>query len=322
VSRTYDVVHSTRYTYEGLVTGSYGRAVLLPRELPWQTRHEARVEVSPEPADTAEHTDWFGNTSTYFSLTRPHDELVVTATSRVSVHRDPVTAAELPAVTWEDVARAVRHGGTTSDVGAAPGAEGEQAVALREALLTSRHVAADPAVRAWAAPSFAPGRRLTDVLVDLVHRVATEMAYRPGSTTLTTTQAQLLDQRAGVCQDFAHLVIAALRLHGVPARYVSGYLETQPPPGRAKLRGADAAHAWVAAWVPGAGWVEIDPTNDTFVDDRYVVLGWGRDYADVPPLRGVIFTEGGASRPQVAVDLTPVDGPTPADPTRRGKIEP
>lgn len=313
MSRTYEVVHRTRYTYEDVVTGSYGRAVLLPRELAWQTRHEARVDVSPEPADAAEHTDWFGNTSTYFAVTSPHDELVVTATSRVTVAREPVAAADLPSVTWEDVARAMRPGGTGE--GAAPGGDPDgQGVALREALLVSRHVAADPAVRAWAAPSFAPGRRLADVLADLVHRVATEMAYRPGSTTLGTTQAQLLEQRAGVCQDFAHLVIAALRLHGVPARYVSGYLETQPPPGRAKLRGADASHAWVAAWVPGAGWVEVDPTNDTFVDDRYVVLGWGRDYSDVPPLRGVIFSEGGASRLEVAVDLTPVDEPAPADP--------
>lgn len=304
MSRTYDVVHRTRYTYADLVTGSYGRAVLLPRELPWQVRHDARLEISPTPADTAEHLDWFGNTSTYFAVTRPHDELVVTATSRVTVRRDLVAAADLPSVTWEDVARAVRPGGT-SEPGGVPGTE-DGGVALREALLTSRHVAADPAVRAWAAPSFAPGRRLADVLADLAHRVRTEMTYRSGSTTLGTTQAQLLDQRMGVCQDFAHLVIAALRLHGVPARYVSGYLETQPPPGRAKLRGADASHAWVAAWVPGAGWVEVDPTNDTFVDDRYVVLGWGRDYSDVPPLRGVIFTEGGASRLEVAVDLTPV----------------
>ncbi|HWJ85251.1 MAG TPA: transglutaminase family protein, partial [Cellulomonas sp.] len=165
-------------------------------------------------------------------------------------------------------------------------------------------------VRAWAAPSFTPGRPMAELLVDLAHRIRTELTYRSGSTTVSTTQAQLLAQRAGVCQDFAHLMIAALRAHGLPARYVSGYIETRPPAGREKLRGADASHAWVSAWVPGAGWVDVDPTNDQFVDDRYVVLGWGRDYHDVPPLRGVVFTEGSGSRLSVAVDLVPA-GSTP-----------
>jgi transglutaminase-like putative cysteine protease len=170
--------------------------------------------------------------------------------------------------------------------------------------LPSRHVEPE-AVRAWAEPSFAPDRPLVDVVVDLAHRICAEFAYRSGATTVTTTQAQLLDRRAGVCQDFAHLMIAALRDRGLPARYASGYLETRPRPGRPKQRGADASHAWVSAWIPGHGWLEVDPTNDVLVDDRYVVLGWGRDYDDVPPLRGVIETQGTPARPQVEVDLVP-----------------
>ncbi len=302
-ARTYDLVHRTHYTYDVPVTASYGRAVLLPRDLPDQVRLRAELVVDPTPADTAEHVDYFGNTSTYFAVTAPHDELTVTASSRLTVDRPAVRVADLPTATWEDAARVVRPGGT----GAAGGMPGDApSLELREALLPSRHVAFSDRVRDWSAPTFAPGRRLAEVLADLAHRIAVELAYQPGSTTVGTTQDELLDQQAGVCQDFAHLMIAALRLHGVPARYTSGYVETQPPPGGEKLRGADASHAWVSAWVPGSGWVEVDPTNDAFVDSRYVVLGWGRDYADLPPLRGVIFTEGSESHLSVSVDLARV----------------
>ncbi|HWS58689.1 MAG TPA: transglutaminase family protein [Actinotalea sp.] len=300
MSRTYDLVHRTRFTYDEPVTDSYGRAVLIPRQLPDQVRHEAEIAVDPAPADTAEHVDHFGNTSTYFAVTTPHTELVVTARSRVTVDRVPASVARLPRVTWQDVGRAVRARGLTTAT-----TDGIGPVALHEALLPSRHVAFADEVRRWAAPSFAAGRPLAEVLADLAHRIRSEMTYRSGSTTVHTTQVELLERRVGVCQDFAHLMIAALRLHGVPARYASGYLETRPAPGREKLRGADASHAWVSAWVPGAGWVEVDPTNDCFIDERYVVLGWGRDYGDVPPLRGVIFTEGSGSTLSVSVDLVP-----------------
>lgn len=326
--RTYDVVHQTRYYYDEPVTSSYGRAVLLPRDLPNQVRHTAALDVDPAPADMAKHVDYYGNTSTYFAIATPHTELVVTATSRVTVNRPP--HADLPRTTWEDVARAVRPGGTAEATGShrqgtggsgagRPGGAGvsddTSLVRLRESLLPSPQVTFAPGVREWSATSFAPGRPLGEVLTDLVHRVHAEMTYLPGSTTVGTSQEQLLAQRTGVCQDFAHLMIAALRSHGVPARYVSGYLETQAPPGQDKLRGADASHAWVAAWLPEIGWLEVDPTNDTFVDSRYVVLGYGRDYADLPPLRGVIFTDGTESRMSVSVDLTPVAGPAGASTT-------
>ncbi|WP_372594422.1 transglutaminase N-terminal domain-containing protein [Actinotalea sp.] len=313
MSRTYDLVHRTRYSYDEPVTGSYGRAVLVPRDQPGQQRHAVEVTIDPLPADSAEHVDYFGNTSTYFAVTTPHTELTVTARSRLTVDRVQADLARLPRAAWSDVGRAVRPGGTLetnggAHLGAPPSSDptdGIGLVALREALLPSRHVQLSPEVRAWAEPSFEAGRPLAEVLADLAHRIRTELTYKSGSTTVHTTQVELLAQRMGVCQDFAHLMIAALRMHGVPARYVSGYIETVPAPGKEKLRGADASHAWVSAWVPGAGWVDIDPTNDAFVDERYVVLGWGRDYSDVPPLRGVIFTEGSGSRLTVSVDLVP-----------------
>ncbi|WP_448062554.1 transglutaminase family protein [Cellulomonas hominis] len=298
--RTYELVHRTAYTYTEPVTSSYGRSVLVPRTLPDQDCLDATVTVRPDAADLTQHLDYFGNRSTFFAVTAEHTRLTVTARSTVTVWRTAATVAGLPSIAWEAVARMVHDG--------ALGTDGLDLVALREAVLASRHVALTAEVRDWAAPSFTPGRPLAEVLADLAHRIRAEFTYRSGSTSIGTTQAELLQGRMGVCQDFAHLMVAALRLHGLPARYTSGYVETLPPPGGAKVRGADASHAWVSAWVPGAGWVEIDPTNDKFVDDRYVILGWGRDYADVPPLRGVIFTEGTGSRPSVSVDLHPVAG--------------
>jgi len=297
VSRTYDLVHRTTYSYANVVTDSYGRTTMTPRDVPGQTCLSTSVEIDPTPADTATHVDYYGNRTTYFGVTTPHTRLVVTARSTIEVTRHAPDPAALPTVGWHDVARRVAAG----EVGRLD----PSIVDLREALLPSPHVSFADEVRDWAAPTFATDRPLADVLVELAHRIRTELAYRSGSTTVHTTQAQLLSQMAGVCQDFAHLMIAALRLHGLPARYSSGYIETRPPAGREKLRGADASHAWVSAWVPGAGWVEVDPTNDQLVDDRYVLLGWGRDYDDVPPLRGVIFTEGSGSRLTVSVDLVP-----------------
>jgi transglutaminase-like putative cysteine protease len=304
VTRTYDLVHRTTYDYDQPVTESYGVTVLTPRDLPDQRTLTTALEVSPEPADTDALTDYFGNTGRYFAVLDAHLRLVVTSRSTVEVSR---TAPDLTAgplaqgPTWREVAAAV----VTGDAGVLR-TDATGLVALREMVLPSRHVVPDDDdVRAWAAPTFATDRPLALVVHELTHRIRAELTYRSGSTTVTTTQAQLLRQRAGVCQDFAHLMIAALRGHGLPARYASGYLETRPAPGRPKLRGADASHAWASAWVPGAGWVEADPTNATLVDDRYVLLGWGRDYDDVPPLRGVIETEGTGARPKVAVDLVP-----------------
>ena len=304
MTRTYDLVHRTTYVYGAPVTDSYGRTTMTPRDAPGQSVISTVVEVDPVPADTSTHIDYYGNRTSYYGVTSPHSTLVVTSRSTIEVSRVAVTLESLPVVTWEDTARAVDDGDLAAAVSP------DALVALRELVLPSTHAVPGPEVLEWAAPSFTPGRPLGEVLVDLAHRIRTEITYRSGSTTVNTTQAQLLAQRAGVCQDFAHLMIAALRAHGLPARYVSGYIETMPPPGREKLRGADASHAWLSAWVPGAGWVDIDPTNDQFVDDRYVVLGWGRDYHDVPPLRGVIFTEGSGSKLSVAVDLVPT-GSTP-----------
>lgn len=299
--RSYDLVHRTEYTYAADVTRSYGRATLTPRTVPGQVCHRSAVTVSPEPDELQSHVDYFGNSSTSFMVAARHRHLVVTARSRITVTRRAPRLEDLPAVPWEEVAGRLR--GPVAALAASP--EVTDAVALRESVLPSRHVRPGPAVRAYAEPTFAPGRPLAEVVAELAHRIRAEFAFRSGSTTIRTTQEELLAAREGVCQDFTHLMLACLRSHGLAARYASGYIETLPAPGRPKLRGADASHAWVSVWIPGAGWVDVDPTNDRFVGDQHVVLGWGRDYADVKPLHGVVFTEGRGSTLTVKVDLAP-----------------
>jgi len=160
--------------------------------------------------------------------------------------------------------------------------------------------------RAYALESFPEGRPLLECVESLCARIHADFRYKPGSTSVATPLIQVFRRRRGVCQDFAHVGIACLRSVGLPARYVSGYLETLPAPGRPKLTGVDGSHAWFSVLVPGAGWLDVDPTNDQFVNDRYVVTAYGRDYGDVPPLGGVIYTEGKTEELKVAVDMVPI----------------
>jgi transglutaminase-like putative cysteine protease len=162
-------------------------------------------------------------------------------------------------------------------------------------------------VRAYAATSFTPGRTLIEVLRDLTSRIFTDFTYRSGSTTVSTRVGEVLAAREGVCQDFARLAIACLRANGLAASYVSGYLATDPPPGKERMIGVDATHAWASVWTPGGRWLSLDPTNDQMVDERYIVVGFGRDYADIPPLRGIIYTDSESSVIDVSVDVAPLD---------------
>ncbi len=282
----YELTHVTRYAYEQPVFASYGRAHLKPVTDAGQRCLESEVAVTPTPADVGEHVDYFGNTSTFFCVRQPHTTLTVTARSTIDVDRPAVALPDQP---WEQV---------RAGLAAHPGAI--------EFTLPSPRIQTSDVVRAYAASVFTPGRAIEEALRALIDRVHGDFRYKPGSTTVQTTLPELFTLREGVCQDFAHLAVGCLRAVGLSARYVSGYLETQPPPGRPKLRGADASHAWVSVFVPGAGWVDIDPTNDTFIDSRYLVVGWGRDYGDVPPLKGVIMTDSRKSTMQVEVDVVRV----------------
>ncbi len=287
-----DVTHRTRYVYDEDVTDSYGLAYLTPRALPWQRLVEHDVVVAPTPADTSADLDHYGNAVTYFQVDAPHRTLDVTARSVVEVEaqeRDP----GLLAVPWED---------------ARPSARGDVLDAWRavDLALESPTVEHTEQARAYAARSLRPGRPLGEAVTEVMHRIHADFAYRPGVTSVTAPIDDVFEARAGVCQDFAHLMLASLRSHGLAVRYVSGYLATDPPPGKERVVGADASHAWAAVWVPGGGWLALDPTNDQPVGDRYVTVAWGRDYADVPPLKGVIFTEAKESTLTVEVDVVPV----------------
>jgi transglutaminase-like putative cysteine protease len=291
---TYRVVHRTEYRYESEVSSSYGELYVLPRDAPGQVCRSSRVRIEPEPHDYRERTDFYGNRAAYFAVLEPHTRLTVTAESMVEVSRPgslplPVDQA------WESIRDRLRLD------------PADDAFDARGFVLGSPKVVVSPAVAAYAAASFPPGRPLTEALTELTSRIYADFAFQPGATSVRTTLTELLECRKGVCQDFAHLAVGCLRSVGLAGRYVSGYLETVPPPGRPRLEGADVSHAWASVFVPDAGWVDFDPTNDRFVSDRYVITACGRDYGDVSPLKGVIFTEGTQNELHVSVDVAPVD---------------
>jgi transglutaminase-like putative cysteine protease len=290
----YRVTHRTTYRYEEQVSASYGQMHLLPRTADGQTCRTTQVVIDPTPDDLRERIDYFGNRAAFYAIHSEHTSLTVTTTSELSVSRADLRL--LDAQPWE----------TVRDQTAAPGDDGWEAT---DFLLDSPLVAASPALADYAEPSFPAGRPVLEALLDLAQRIHADFDYEPGSTSVSTKVDDVLAARRGVCQDFAHLAIGCLRSLGLGARYVSGYLETVPPPGKERRQGADVSHAWAALWIPGSGWVDIDPTNQQFVNDRYVTTAWGRDYADIPPLKGVIFTKGLEHDLDVVVDVVRLDDP-------------
>ncbi|MDI9931046.1 transglutaminase family protein [Rhodococcus sp. IEGM 1354] len=300
-SRRYRIKHITTYTYSDRVTSSYGRGFLAPRDMDGQHCVEKSVTVEPPPTDQSFGVDVYGNEDVYFHVTNDHEKLVVTADSLVEVYPRPVdeTTSWPATAPWESARMAMFGTASTVAADSARSSAVEFALDLPTPEITDE-------VRAYAAPSFTPGRPLADVIVDLTHRIFTDFRYLSGSTTVSTTVVDVLAARSGVCQDFARLAIACLRSQGLAARYVSGYLATEPPPGKERMIGVDATHAWAAVWMPDDRWLAFDPTNDQLVDERYATVAWGRDYADVPPLRGVIYTEAEKSTIAVSVDVAPM----------------
>jgi transglutaminase-like putative cysteine protease len=292
-SRSYQVTHRTVYSYSDVVTSSYGRGFLIPRDSASQRCLSHELIIEPEAADSSTSRDVYGNISTYFHVTERHRTLTITSNSVVEVDPPPPElygggSARAP---WE-IARPVGLDGALAT---------EFTLDLQPPEITDE-------LRAYAAPSFEPGRPLIDVLRDLTSRIYSDFTYRSGSTTVSTGVNEVLTAREGVCQDFARLAIACLRANGLAASYVSGYLATDPPPGKERMIGIDATHAWASVWTPQNQWLGLDPTNDQMVDERYIVVGFGRDYADVPPLRGIIYTDSESSVIKVSVDVAPYDG--------------
>lgn len=299
--RTYEVKHVTTYTYEGGdVTSCYERGILEMRDTAHQRVRERSIEITPEPDLVTGHTDYFGNHSYYVEIGTDHRELVVAKRSLVDVDwpRTDLDALDRMTVAEAAAAVAASRGSGMGDL---------DGVGLTTLLLPSELVAFADVVRDYGSAVLAPDRPVGTAVLDLCRTIYADFSYKKGVTSTRTTLPELLQLRAGVCQDFAHLAVGCLRLAGLPARYVSGYIETLPPPGKPKLAGSDASHAWASVGIPAPDgsltWVDLDPTNDHLADSRYIVTAWGRDYRDVSPLRGIISTEAESSSLKVAVDV-------------------
>jgi transglutaminase-like putative cysteine protease len=307
-----EIVHETRYDYAAPVSLAHHLAHLQPLEDAHQQLLSFDLDIDPAPAQRRDSRDAMGNAQLHFSLLLPHARLRVRASSRVRVQ--PRFAGLQPALSpaWDEVAQSLRY------VARAP---------FRpeiEFAMPSPYVPRLEVLRDYAASSLPPGRPLAEAALELMHRIHTDFDYDSASTEIDTPLAQVVAQRRGVCQDFAHLMAGALRMWGLPARYVSGYLLTQAPEGGAQMLGADASHAWVQVWCPGTpgvpaagpadSWLDLDPTNNLVPGSGHVRLAVGRDYADVTPLRGVIRGGGGSHTLSVAVRTRVVEAAAEASP--------
>lgn len=286
----YRVTHSNEFIYKTQVGLCYNEARILPRDLAHQKVLSAGLQIVPSPDDHYERYDYFGNRTAYFSIEKPYEKLVVTATSEVLVDlQKPLERVD--SVAWEIACERLHNG------------RSEEIIEATQFALDSPMVKIDALLKEYADASFLPGRPLDEAVHDLMQRIYAEFQYDPEFSTIATPLKEVMKQRRGVCQDFAHLAIACLRMRGLSARYVSGYLETIPPPGAQRLVGADASHAWFSVFVPHQGWLDFDPTNAQIPSEQHITVAWGRDYADVAPLKGVIFGGGEKNKLDVSVDV-------------------
>ena len=298
----FHIQHVTRYDYAEPVSLCHSIAHLKPTQTRRQRCLGASVRVDPWPSVSREHEDFFGNRVSYFSIQQTHHALEVTAVSDVEITPSPTPEPD-PGKTppWERVVRRLydKGDGLMTDA--------------RIFALPSPQIPLNASARNYAAVSFTAGRPILEAARDLMGRIFREFEYDPASTTVATPIAEVMKNRRGVCQDFAHIAISGLRGLGIPARYVSGYLETLPPPGQVKMQGADASHAWFSVLLPDLGWFDFDPTNDLIPAEQHITTAIGRDFQDVTPLRG-IFYGGGAHTLKVSVDVNRVAETPPPDP--------
>jgi transglutaminase-like putative cysteine protease len=293
-SAHYQILHDTHYRYSAPVSLAQQLAHLWPRDCAWQRCHERQLRVNPQPCQRRDGLDVFGNPLTRLVFERPHAALTVAARLRIEVLARPgLVLRDSPP--WEQACAALSYSGQAL------------APALLEAAryrFESPYVRLKKAFADYAADCFPAGRPLLLAVQALMQKIFDEFSFDAAATQVATPLLQVLEERRGVCQDFAHLMLACLRSLGLSARYVSGYLLTQPPPGQPRLIGADASHAWIAVYCPRQGWVDFDPTNNVLPALEHITLAWGRDFADVSPLRGVILG-GGRHDPEVQVTVLP-----------------
>jgi len=289
----YDVRHRTLYRYSQPVSISHHVLHLVPRAHDRQVVHASSLSIAPHPVVRSDAVDYFGNRVTFLTIEEQHEHLSIESRSLVEVNapeqRDPT--ATMP---WDRI------------FGQLEQRHGREDIATLQFAFDSPCTQASADVAAYAQESFAPGRPVLEAALDLTRRIHRDFRYDSTATDVSTSVDEVFRLRCGVCQDFVHLELACLRALALPARYVSGYLLTRAPPGRDKLIGSDASHAWVSVWCAEAGWVDLDPTNDVPAGDEHVTLAWGRDYGDISPINGVTFG-GGEHDIEVAVDVIPVE---------------
>jgi len=297
----YKIAHRTTFDYRRPVSVGKHVACLRPRSLPSQQLTKSELHIEPAPASVTERVDYFGNLLCFFTVHEPHRKLVVEARSEVRLEAKTgatldgdATASMGWAGPWEEAVRLL------------PGDQSEAGLEAYEFSFESPRIKLRPEFASYARQSFTPRRSMMEGLLDLTSRIHSDFRFDSKVTNVRTTTDEVFRKRRGVCQDFAHFQVACLRSLGLAARYVSGYLRTHPPPGQPRLVGADASHAWVSAYCPGAGWIDLDPTNNLVPSTGHVTLAWGRDYGDVSPLYGLI-QGGGDHILNVAVDLEEVD---------------
>jgi transglutaminase-like putative cysteine protease len=288
------VTHTTNYIYHQPVSLCHNIAKILIRNISGQVCKQTSIVITPEPDVLHEYDDYFGNRVIYFAVQKAHKQLTVTVKSQVekAVQHIP-TLNFYKDAPWETIKALILE----------PGDENFKA---RQYVYETAYTPVTDDITQYALPSFTPGRPVFEAAKDLMHRIYNDFEFDPGFTTLATPLSKVMLARKGVCQDFAHLAIACVRAMGLPARYVSGYLETLPPKGKEKLTGVDASHAWFSVFIPNTGWIDFDPTNNIMPAMQHIIIGWGRDYGDITPLKGVIQSSG-AHKLTVAVDVKRLD---------------
>jgi transglutaminase-like putative cysteine protease len=276
----YKIIHTTTYTYFEPVSLCHNIGRLIPRSFDKQVCKKSIVTISPLPDVKDEYEDFFGNKVMYFAIQQEHKKLTVTVSSEIEkITRDDLEINLYHNVSWEDVKELARQSTAAW-------------LDVHQYIPETTFTSATPEIKAYARQSFRPGVAMFDATHHLMQRIYQDFEFKPGFTTIATPLSEVMKAKKGVCQDFAHLAIACVRSLGLPARYISGYLETIPPPGKEKLAGADASHAWFSVYVPYRGWVDFDPTNNQIPGSQHITACWGRDYADIAPLKGVIINSG------------------------------
>ncbi|GAB4191791.1 MAG: transglutaminase family protein [Thermoflexibacter sp.] len=287
----YKITHHTHYKYHEKVNLAHNKAWMLPLEASFQHCLQKKIHITPVPSVYNEDYDFLGNLFSYFAIQYPHDEMNVIATHQVEVNRHYDLSSRL---IWEEAVDVLQNSLAEQDLWA------------KQFALESPLVPILPSIKAYTLKSFTPSRPLLEATLHLTRRIFKDFKFVAGATHIATPLSEVFKHKKGVCQDFAHLAIACLRSIGLAAYYVSGYIETIAPEGKEKLVGADASHAWFAVYSPEIGWVDFDPTNNQLVNNQYITLAYGRDYADIPPLKGVIMSSGAQSM-KVAVDVLRIE---------------